>query len=263
MTARLLGKRLLVLLWTGLLVSLPGRGALAQQVTQPIDPLLHLREKAGGHEVRLGLHYEPGGDESSQFEQFTEYITIYTRFRYFFSDRFSAYVGMQPSFWSVDQESSVHEGERRETSYSDTELSGELGARYRFATDSPLDPYLSIGTSLPLDTAQLSLEGSFIRDPLVWSGTLGYKRSFDPPEDWLALGSGVGFIVNDKITLTASAFYDIPMGHVAVPQVGVTVGLVYSLDSEGKSGVSLVTSSVSRGSDTRQPMGVEWYRRSP
>lgn len=137
-----------------------------------------------------------------------------------------------------------------------------IGMDWRFMPDSVVDPVLRVTTHPgDLSNSTIAVDGRLISDPVFLAiglavggaGPQGARRT-------LTAGSfGVGFVANDRITVTASVKHVFPTRLDGVPQTNVVFGVQYALNDEHSRAVAVDTSLTAHGGDVRLGFGLTWF----
>jgi len=113
---------------------------------------------------------------------------------------------------------------------------------------------------LPFRTAQLALSVSWLRDPVVLSGSLSYKVAIQPRAHHVAVDLGAGLFLNDKIRARVSAQQSVRLDEPALPRWNWSSGIVYSLDGRGISDLYVGLQRAEQGGKAVTGLVLEWYR---
>lgn len=107
-----------------------------------------------------------------------------------------------------------------------------VGGQYTF--DGKYAPTLGVDVLLPIGGNTLAVTGSasalLLRDPVILDGTVAY--TYQPTVSTLSAGAGVGFVVNDAITLRGDAVQNLTFGQVTVPSSTLGLGGAYKIDEQ-------------------------------
>lgn len=107
-----------------------------------------------------------------------------------------------------------------------------VGAQYTL--DGKYAPTLGLGVLLPLGGNDLAVTGSasasLLRDPIILDGTLAY--TYRPTVSTVSAGAGVGFVVNDAVTLRGDAVQSLTFGKLTVPATVIGLGGGYKFNEQ-------------------------------
>lgn len=107
-----------------------------------------------------------------------------------------------------------------------------LGAQYTF--DGKYAPTLGVDVLVPVGGNELAVTGSvsasLLRDPVILDGTLAY--TFRPTASTASAGAGVGFVVNDAVTLRGDAVQSLTFGKLTIPSTTIGLGGAYKFNEQ-------------------------------
>ncbi|MBI0446897.1 hypothetical protein [Deinococcus sp. DB0503] len=108
-----------------------------------------------------------------------------------------------------------------------------VGAQYTFG--GRYAPALGLEVALPLTgngwAVTSSTSVSLLRDPVILDGTLAATwRSEGSPS--LSAGAGVGFVVNEVVTLRADVVQSLTFGTLALPSTALGLGGAYKINEK-------------------------------
>lgn len=107
-----------------------------------------------------------------------------------------------------------------------------VGAQYTL--DGKYAPTLGLDVLLPLGGNELAVTGSasasLLRDPIILDGTLAY--TYRPTMSTVSAGAGVGFVVNDAVTLRGDAVQSLTFGKLTVPSTTIGLGGAYKFNEQ-------------------------------
>ena len=107
-----------------------------------------------------------------------------------------------------------------------------VGGQYVFS--GKFAPALGLDVVLPVSGNSLAVTGSasasLLRDPVILDGTLAY--TYRPTASTLSAGAGVGFVVNDAVTLRGDAIQSLTFGKLNVPSTTIGLGGAYKLNEK-------------------------------
>lgn len=107
-----------------------------------------------------------------------------------------------------------------------------VGGQYTFG--GKYAPTLGLDIALPIGGNSLAVTGSasasLLRDPVILDGTLAY--TYRPTASTLSAGAGVGFVVNDAVTLRGDAIQSLTFGKLTVPSTTIGLGGAYKLNEK-------------------------------
>ena len=248
------------LAWLCLLV-----GCSCAFAQQPIDPLRRLEPEATQYNYNLGVQYTPSGeqalttDETGQTvaaSQAVSTLGLTLAGSYALTPNLTLYGQGNPTLSIVATQIGTQPGE----TISTFDSSGVVGATFAFTPGEGLDPGISVELGYPWAVAS-ALSVSLLRDPIVLRGSAGLAKPFDEPGFDLRLGSGVGFIVNDVVDLSASTDLDLPIGRTEPANIAVGLRTGYSLDPEQNQEVGLQTTLDVKGSQVVVGLSLEFSGR--
>jgi len=221
--------------------------AQSGDLPQPVDPLKRAENTPGRFSFNISFGYKPTGGRVLDFnEDGVPYTKTYAVHRltpafalgYAVTDRFSLGAGLTVSYRIEQTINSFDDGTSHYSESGSHELLPRVSLSYRLEPDNPLDPSLSLSLYKPW-ALEASLSLSAIRDPIVLSGSLAYWHSFMPPfTSSLTLSSGVGFVANDRISLSASASLNQPLIFASSPSLSLGLSTSYNFDPAGNSQIA-------------------------
>ncbi|MBB6017164.1 hypothetical protein ACFP9V_23240 [Deinococcus radiopugnans] len=208
------------------LVSFTGAGA---QNLQPIDPLQRPRTGASSASFSISAGYAP--DLRQTPEGLTSSLAggLGITATYNVTDRLAvtASTGLGAARTRTLNGETV-------AAASNLSWSGlNVGAQYTF--EGRYAPALGLDVNLPLAGDGWAVTGStsasLLRDPVILDGTLAATwRSEGAPA--VSVGAGVGFVVNEAVTLRADAIQSLTFGILTVPSTTLGLGGAYKLDEQ-------------------------------
>lgn len=211
-------------LLTGVAV-LSGLGGALAQGLQPIDPLERPRTGAGSTSFSVGAGYSPlvsgglvsvgGGIGAGVSHNVTANLAV------------SASTGYSAARLQLPGEDGVF-----------TRTVGlwnglNLGAQYTLP--GGYAPALGLSVDLPLAGNPWAVTGSVsasvLRDPVILDGTLAvsYLQGEGP---LLSAGAGLGFVVNEAVTLRFDTTQNLSVGQLLLPSGNLSLGLAYRVDGQ-------------------------------
>lgn len=217
-------------LWrAGLLASLVSIGAAGAQNLQPIDPLQRPQTGAGSASFSVSAGYAPYivGTAAGTTSTLTGGLGISASYNV--TERFAvtASTGIGATRTQTLNGEAV-------SAASNVDWNGlNVGAQYTFG--GRYAPALGVEVDLPLTGNGWAVTGStsasLLRDPLILDGTLAATwRSEGAPS--LSAGLGVGFVVNEAVTLRADAIQSLTFGTLTVPSTTLGLGGAYKIDEK-------------------------------
>ncbi|WP_104992312.1 outer membrane beta-barrel protein [Deinococcus sp. NW-56] len=213
----------------GLLASLVSIGAAGAQNLQPIDPLQRPQTGAGSASFSVSAGYAP--DLQQTLEGLTSSVAggLGITATYNVTDRFA----VTASTGIGGARTRTLNGEMVAAA-SDVNWNGlDVGAQYTFG--GRYAPAVGLDVALPLAGGGWAVTGStsasLLRDPVILDGTLAATwRSEGAPS--LSAGLGVGFVVNEAVTLRADAIQSLTFGTLTVPSTTLGLGGAYKIDEQ-------------------------------
>ncbi|WP_457637634.1 hypothetical protein [Oceanithermus sp.] len=202
----------------------------------------------GRFSFNVSLGYRPAGGRVLDFDEsgspytksFADHnLAPAVALSYAVTNRLSLGAGLTVRYQIEQSIIRYSDGTSRYSENGSHELLPRISLSYRLEPDSPLDPSISLSLNKPWALgASLSL--SAIRDPIVLSGSLAYWHSFMPPfSSTLTLSGGVGFVANDRVSLSANAGLSQPLEFASTPSFLLGLSTSYGLDPEGNGQISL------------------------
>lgn len=233
----------------------------------PADPLVRPDETPGKYELTLGLAYVPGGEEGLALSEhgpvvytnLQHQVVVPLGLQYFASPSSSIVLTLTPRIVHTIR-AEMASGAATTSSQTETSIGGSVGLRRRLAPLHAWDPTLALSLDLPFRTAQLALSVSWLRDPVVLSGSLSYKVAIQPRAHHVAVDLGAGLFLNDKIRARVSAQQSVRLDEPALPRWNWSSGIVYSLDGRGISDLYVGLQRAEQGGKAVTGLVLEWYR---
>lgn len=224
-----------------------GSMATAQSL-QPIDPLQRPKSGAGSASYSVSGGYNPqvlgntisvgGGLGLTGTYNVTERLAV------------TASTGFGASRTeTVDDAGAV-------TAESNARWNGlNVGAQYTFG--GRYAPALGLAVDLPLTGNGWGVTGSasasLLRDPVILDGTLAATYQVDAEGTGtpiVSAGAGVGFVVNDAVTLRADATQNLSFGTLTLPSSSLGFGGAYKLNEKSSVSARAVLNLVGARSST-------------
>lgn len=234
-------------LWrAGLLTSLVSLSVAGAQNLQPIDPLQRPKTGAGSASFSVSAGYAPDLQQTQEGVSSTVAGGLGITTTYNVTER----LAVTASTGIGAARTQALNGETVDAASSVNWNGLNVGAQYTFG--GRYAPSLGLEVGLPLAGNGLAVTGStsasLLRDPLILDGTLAATwRSEGSPS--LSAGAGVGFVVNDAVTLRADAVQSLTFGTLTVPSTTLGLGGAYKFD-EKNSLQARTTLNVSGGRTT-------------
>lgn len=108
-----------------------------------------------------------------------------------------------------------------------------VGAQYTFG--GRFAPSLGLDVGLPLTGNGWAVTGSasasFLRDPLILDATVAASY-YSKSEPSISVGTGVGFVVNDAVTLRGDAVQSLTFATLTLPSTTLGFGGVYKFNEQ-------------------------------
>lgn len=197
----------------------------AAQSLQPIDPLQRPKTGAGSSSFSLQTSYLPTlTSEGSRLG-----LGLGLRGSYNVTDRFAV---------TGSTGLSLFRAERLQDNGSVSTQSGQVwhglsvGAQY--TATSLFAPTIGLEVDLPINKFPLSVTVntgvSWLRDPLILDASLAY--TVRPDSSMWSAGVGMGFVVNDAVTLRADVVHSLTLAQITLPSGRISVGGAYKVDEQ-------------------------------
>lgn len=244
-------------LWRAeLLAALVSFSVAGAQNLQPIDPLQRPRTGAGSASFSVSAGYAPDLVGTAAGTTSTLAGGLGISASYNVTERFAvtASTGIGTARTQTLNGEAV-------SAAGDVNWNGlNVGAQYTFG--GRYAPALGLEVGLPLTGGGWdvtgSLSASLLRDPVILDGTLAATwRSEGSPS--LSAGAGVGFVVNEAVTLRADAVQSLTFGTLTVPSTTLGLGGAYKIDE--KNSVSARTTLSVTGGRTTTGLSVTYLYR--
>ena len=240
----------------GLLASLALLSAAGAQSLQPIDPLQRPRTGAGSASFSVSAGYAPDLRQTGQGVTSSVAGGLGLTASYNVTERFA--VTASTGVGAARTQTLNGEAVRATSDLSWNGLS--VGAQYTL--EGRYAPALGLEVELPLTGNGWAVTGSgsasLLRDPVILDGTLAATwRPGGAPS--VSAGAGVGFVVNEAVTLRADAVQSLTFGDLTVPSTTLGLGGAYKLDE--KNSVSARTTLGVSGGRTTTGLSVTYVYR--
>ena len=217
-------------LWrAGLLTSLVSLSVAGAQNLQPIDPLQRPKTGAGSASFSVSAGYAPDLQQTQEGITSTVAGGLGITATYNVTERFA--VTASTGIGAARAETLNGDTVGAASSVNWNGLS--VGAQYTFG--GRYAPALGLEVALPLTgngwTVTGSTSASLLRDPVILDGTLAATwRSEGAPS--LSAGAGVGFVVNEAVTLRADAVQSLTFGTLTIPSTTLGLGGAYKINEK-------------------------------
>ncbi len=207
---------------------------------QPLDPLVFSVHQPGRSSYGMELSLVPAGQAGLGYDTAMEPYT-YTRAgadavvtltaSRDLTHRLGVTATWSPS-WRVWREQRTYPYSNRSelvTGPATQASTGSLALHIYPAAVEHWQSQLDIGYVYP-EIWTLVLSGFVVRDPLVSGGWLAYQDA--GTYKWTTLGARAGFVVNDKVTLSAAASLTLALAAPALPAATTIFQWKYDLDTD-------------------------------
>jgi hypothetical protein len=215
-----------------LLASFSITGSIAgAQNLQPIDPLQRPKTGAGSFSFGVTANYSPDFVATGAGASSVLAGGLGLGLTYNVTERLAVTASSGISAARVQTQEA--EGQANRTTSGLNWQGLTVGAQYTF--DGRFAPSLGLQVALPVTEQGWSVSGSasasVLRDPVILDGTLAATWNEGGPPSVQA-GAGVGFVVNEAITLRADAINSLSLGALPVPSTTLGLGGAYKLDEQ-------------------------------
>lgn len=239
----------------------------AETSAAPADPLTRQSAMSEQYELTFGLSYIPYGEEGltvsehgpALFTRVRHHVTAPLSLSYSVSPSSSITMTLTPSLaYSILGVSA--DSVRTRATETSSGVTGAIAIRHRLSPGHALDPTITLSLELPARATHLALSGSWLRDPVVLTGSLSYSHHGQTGSRRIGLNLGTGLFLNDKIRFKATAQQSTRIDDVALSRWGFSLGVVYALDTRGSRDVYVGLQRTEQGGAMATGWIVEWYQ---
>lgn len=233
----------------------------------PLDTLARSQASPGTYTYTVALQYIPLGrsvDVGSllSFRELGQVMRFSLAGSYTLTERFAIHVSVGSAQSTVQMEPLGGPFAPSASMLTDSSTLASLSMSYRMAPGSGWDPRIAVSAIYPWGWG-VQVSASFLRDPVVLVGALGYVRALDRYDEGVRLTLGIGFVANETLSFTLTTAQFLPIAGSGLPETNFTLQAIYGLDPEGRRDIALVNTLRLRGGEMQAGVGVMWTSRGP
>ena len=259
----------------GILIAL-GAARPAAALEAGVEMIQHEEQERGRVDFRIGVGLRPSGARERlavggawvERLRTTQDFGVDAGLTYHLSGRAAVTGGMA---WRrlLDEESVRAAGFEEVEQSARSSTSGSLGLQLRLDPRSTLDPRLGLSLSSG-GRGRIDVSLSRIADPIVSTLALAYSVTGGdgagaggaPPGADMAVSAGVGFVANDRLSLTATLGHHFPVGRRDLPATSLTLRWNWAIDTGERREVTVLAALRHSGGTATVSFGVEFGGRA-
>lgn len=233
----------------------------------PLDTLAQSQASPGSYAYSVALQYVPLGRSVDvggllSFRELGRVMRFSLAGSYTLTDRFAIHASVGSAQSAVQTEPLGGLFAPPASILVDSSTVASISGSYRVAPESRWDPRIALSATYPWGWG-VQVSVTFLRDPVVLAGALGYVRALDRYDEGVRLALGIGFVANETLSFTLTTIQFLPTAGPTLPETHFTLQAIYGLDPEGKRDISLVNTVRLRGGEVQAGVGVMWTSRGP
>lgn len=201
---------------------LPFAGA---QNLQPIDPLQRPKTGAGSTSFSVSTSYHPNMIRSTMvLGAGLSFTTSYN-----VTEQFAITASTGTNVFRTER---LDDADNVMSNFGATWNGFSVGGQYTF--NGGFAPSLGLNIQLPFGKNPWAITGnasaSLLRDPVILHGSVAY--TYRPTVSTLSMSTGVGFVVNDAVTLHGDAVQSLTFGKLTVPTTTIGLSGAYKISEQ-------------------------------